>query len=76
MIHQAARRTVSHSSSSSDQESVDHGNDSPSHHSQADDGEFMDTTEDDDLNGKDAAALHDIFDSEVCSMAVFTLNVV
>jgi hypothetical protein len=42
-----------------------------SHHSHAedkDDGKFMDSDEDNDLNGNDTSALKDIFTVEVCSM--------
>lgn len=77
-MHQAAGRIESNGGSS-DQESQDRGDDSSSHHSHledADDGESMGVDEDDDLDGKDATALQDVFDREVRSMTDFALNAV
>jgi hypothetical protein len=66
------------SKSSSDQEMQDCGNNLPGHHSHFGDGggdNLMDVDEDNDLDGKDAAALQDIFNAEVHSVTVFVLNV-
>jgi hypothetical protein len=66
------------SDNSGDEETQDRGNDSQGRHSHlgdADDGEFMDVDEDNDLNGKDAAALEDVFRAEVRSMTVFVLSI-
>jgi hypothetical protein len=65
MIHQATG-CIASCSGSIDQEGQDCGNDSPSHHSSSHLGDADGgSKEDDDLNGKDAAALHDIFDPKV-----------
>jgi hypothetical protein len=68
-------------SDSSDQEGTDCGNElsSPSHQlysEDAGDGEHVESDEDDDLKGKDAATIQGILDREVCPVTPFLLRMV
>lgn len=71
-------------SDSSDQEDMDcresrDGLSSPSHHSymeDVDNGEKLDSDEDDDLKGKDAAAIQGVFNQEVRPVTAFLLDAI
>ena len=72
-MHQDGRHIVS-SSDSNDQEDEDCGNGLSSE--DAGDGKNLDSDEDDDLNGKDAAMVQSIFNQEVCPVTAFLHNMV